>query len=318
VNGAGRQALVTGGAGFIGGHLVERLLADGWRVRALDDLSSGRESNLAAVRGDVDFIEGDIRDVDTVDRVVRGVEVVFHEAAVPSVPRSVAEPLRTNAVNVSGTLQVLESSRQAGVRRVVFAASSSAYGDTPTLPKVESMPGNPRSPYALQKYAGEVYCRLYHELYGLETVALRYFNVFGPRQDPESQYAAVIPRFVCACLAGESPSVHGDGEQTRDFTMVADAVAANVLAADAPDAPGQVCNVAAGRRTSLNQLVDLIRDLTGASVEARYGPARAGDVRDSLACLERSRSVLGYEPAVDLREGLARTVEYFKTQEGRK
>ena len=310
-----RRALVTGGAGFIGGHLVERLLADGWHVRALDDLSSGRVANLAAVKDDVEFVEGDIRDARTVDAAVRGVEVVFHQAAVPSVPRSVAEPLRTNAVNVGGTLQVLESSRHAGVRRVVFAASSSAYGNTPTLPKVETMPGNPRSPYALQKYAGEVYCRLYHELYGLETVALRYFNVFGPRQDPRSQYAAVIPRFVTACLAEESPTVHGDGEQTRDFTMVADAVQANVLAADAPEAPGQVCNVAAGRRTSLNELMEHIRELTGASVDAVHGPPREGDVRDSLACLERSRAVLGYEPAVDLRDGLARTVEYFRSLE---
>lgn len=313
--GIGRLALVSGGAGFIGGHLAERLLQDGWRVRVLDDLSSGREANLAACAADVELIRGDIRDEAAVARAVTGAEVVFHQAAVPSVPRSVAEPLRTNSVNVSGTLQVLESARQAGVRRVVYAASSSAYGDTPELPKVETMPATPLSPYALQKYAGEVYCQLYASIYGLETVALRYFNVYGPRQDPQSEYAAVIPRFVTACLRGESPCIYGDGEQTRDFTMVADAVNANVLAADAPEASGAVCNVAAGSRISLNELLGNIRDLTGTSVEVRYEPAREGDVRDSLASLDLARKLLGYEPAVDLREGLRRTVAHFERQE---
>lgn len=216
-----------------------------------------------------------------------------------------------------GTLLVLESARQAGVRRVVYAASSSAYGDTPVLPKVESMPANPLSPYALQKYAGEVYCRLYHELYGLETVALRYFNVYGPRQDPASQYAAVIPRFVTSCLEEQPPTVNGDGEQTRDFTNVSDAVNANLLAADAPKAPGAVCNVAAGGRTSLNELLGEIRRQTGAKVEPIHGPAREGDVRDSLASLERARELLGYEPAVGLDEGLGQVIEYF-VAEGRK
>jgi len=311
---AQRLALVTGGAGFIGGHLVERLLSDGWRVRVLDDFSSGRDSNLAAVAKDVEIVRGDVRDEDAVGRAVAGSEVVFHEAAVPSVPRSVAEPVRTNSVNVSGTLLLLESARQAGVRRVVYAASSSAYGDTPVLPKVETMPPNPMSPYALQKYAGEVYCRLYHELYGLETVALRYFNVYGPRQDPASEYAAVIPRFITACLEGEPPTIHGDGEQTRDFTMVADAVAANVLAADAAGASGSVCNVAAGDRTSLNVLFDNIAQLCGSSLKANHGPPREGDVRDSLASLDRARERLGYEPQVSLREGLYRTVEFFRSE----
>jgi UDP-N-acetylglucosamine/UDP-N-acetyl-alpha-D-glucosaminouronate 4-epimerase len=311
---AARMALVTGGAGFIGGHIVEALLAEGWRVRVLDDFSSGREENLAAVADTVEVRLGDVRDAGDVESAVSGVEVVFHEAAVPSVPRSVAEPVRTNSVNVDGTLLVLESARRAGVRRVVYAASSSAYGDTPVLPKVETMPANPLSPYALQKYAGEVYCGLYTRLYGLETVALRYFNVYGPRQDPTSQYAAVIPNFVCACLRGEAPKVHGDGEQTRDFTMVADAVRANLLAADAPRATGSVCNVAAGRRTSLNELLSQIRDLTGADVEPVYGPAREGDVRDSLASLERARELLGYRPGVDLREGLRRTVDWFRSR----
>jgi UDP-glucose 4-epimerase len=302
---------VTGGAGFIGGHLSEKLLAEGWSVRVLDDFSSGRAENLAAIAGEIEIVRGDIRDADTVAKAVDGVEVVFHEAAVPSVPRSVAEPLRTNSVNVDGTLLVLESARRAGVRRVVYAASSSAYGNTPTLPKVETMPAQPRSPYALQKYAGEVYCRLYTELYGLETVALRYFNIYGPRQDPKSEYAAVIPRFATACFSGVRPRIYGDGEQTRDFTCVIDAVRANLLAADAPRASGTVCNVAAGARTSLNQLLAEIRRQTGAQVEAIHDPPRGGDVRDSLASLERSRELLGYEPSVDLREGLRITVAHF-------
>jgi len=304
-----RGALVTGGAGFIGSHLADGLLAAGWRVRLLDDFSSGREANVAHLHDHVELLRGDLRDAGLLARVLPGVDVVFHQGAVPSVPRSVAEPERTNDVNVTGTLRVLEASRKAGVRRVVFASSSSAYGDTPVLPKVETMPPCPLSPYALQKYAGERYCQLYHRLYGLETVALRYFNVYGPRQDPKSEYAAVIPRFARACLAGEAPLVFGDGEQTRDFTFVGDAVAANLLAADAPRAPGEVVNVAGGRRVSLNQLLREIRELTHASVEARYQAARPGDVRDSLADLLRARELLGYEPQVDLRTGLARTIE---------
>jgi UDP-glucose 4-epimerase len=307
-----RRALVTGGAGFIGGHLCERLLALGWRVRVLDDFSSGRDENLRAIADEVELIRGDLRDAETVAKAVAGVEVVFHQAAVPSVPRSVAEPVRTNSVNVDGTLLVLDSARRAGVRRVVYAASSSAYGDTPTLPKIETMPARPRSPYALQKYAGEVYCQLFTELYGLETVALRYFNVYGPRQDPKSEYAAVIPRFITACLSGVAPRVHGDGEQTRDFTCVVDAVRANLLAADAPRAVGSVCNVAAGARTSLNQLVAEIRRQTGARVEPIHDPPRTGDVRDSLASLERSRELLGYEPTIGLEDGLRLTISHFE------
>ena len=309
---AGRTALVTGGAGFIGGHLTDRLVDEGWSVRVLDDFSSGKEENLACSAGRVELLRGDLRDRELVARAVDGVEVVFHQAAVPSVPRSVAEPERTNDVNVTGTLGLLEAARQAGVRRLVFAASSSAYGDTPELPKVETMPPRPLSPYALQKYAGEVYCRLYHELYGLETVALRYFNVYGPRQDPKSEYAAVIPRFVTACLGGWPPRVNGDGEQTRDFTYVGDAVEANRLAADAPQAPGAVVNVAGGRRISLNTLLRHVRELTGATVEPEYGPPRPGDVRDSLADLTRAEALLGFRPATLVEEGLARTVEHFR------
>jgi len=316
-SGRARCALVTGGAGFIGGHLVERLLAEGWSVRVLDDFSSGREENLAQAADRIELLRGDLRDAERVARAVAGVEVVFHEGAVPSVPRSVAEPLRTNAVNVTGTLGVLEASRRAGVRRVVFAASSSAYGDTEELPKRECMPANPLSPYALQKYAGETYCRLYHSLYGLETVALRYFNVFGPRQDPKSEYAAVIPRFATACLRGEPAVIYGDGEQTRDFTFVADAVAANLLAADAADAVGAVINVAGGRRTSLNELLAALQKLAGTSVAPRHDPPREGDVRDSLASLDRARALLGYAPSVSLEEGLRQTLESLAAKRGR-
>ena len=304
-----RRALVTGGAGFIGGHIVERLVADGWDVRVLDDFSSGREDNLAAVHTQIELLKGDVRDAALVARAVEGCEVVFHEAAVPSVPRSVAEPVRTNDVNVNGTLNLLEQARQAGVRRLVFAASSSAYGDTPTLPKIETMPATPMSPYALQKYVGEGYCQLYASLYGLETVALRYFNVYGPRQDPDSEYAAVIPRFIRACLRGEPPHIYGDGEQTRDFTYVGDAVQANLLAADAPRASGHVMNIGGGARTSLNQLLETIRQVTGTKVQAIHEPGRAGDVRDSLAALDRARDLLGYVPGVDLREGLQKTID---------
>ncbi len=304
-----RRALVTGGAGFIGSHLVDRLLADGWQVRVIDDFSSGREQNLELAGDRIELVRADFTEPEVADAAVDGVEVVFHQGAVPSVPRSVAEPLRTNRANVDGTLQLLESARRAGVRRLVYAASSSAYGDTEVLPKIETMPAQPRSPYALQKYAGEVYCRLYCELYGLETVALRYFNVFGPRQNPKSQYAAVIPLFATACLRGEAPTIHGDGEQTRDFTFVADAVEANVLAADAPKAAGHVMNVAQGRQTSLNQLLARIQEIAGSAVEPVHGPARPGDVRDSLADLARARELLGYEPRTSLDEGLRRTIE---------
>jgi UDP-glucose 4-epimerase len=310
--GRGRLALVTGGAGFIGSHLGDGLLAAGFRVRVLDDFSSGRESNIAHALADIELIRGDLADPAIAARACAGADVVFHEGAIPSVPRSVAEPIRTNRANVDGTLNVLECARQAGVRRLVFAASSSAYGDTEQLPKIETMPPNPRSPYALQKYAGEVYCRLYHELYDLETVALRYFNVFGPRQDPKSEYAAVVPRFATACLRGEPATINGDGEQSRDFTFVADTVRANLLAADAPDAPGAVINVAGGRRITLNELLAALQAITDTKVPAIHGPSRVGDVRHSLADLGRARTLLGFEPQVPLAEGLRQTVDSLK------
>lgn len=306
-----RRTLVTGGAGFIGSHLVDRLVAEGCAVRVLDDFSSGREENLAHAGDRVEILRGDVRDEALVARALEAVDVVFHLAAIPSVPRSVAEPLRTDAVNTHGTLLLLELARRAGVRRVVYAASSAAYGETDVLPKVETMPAMPCSPYALQKYAGEVYCRLYTELHGLETVALRYFNVFGPRQNPDSDYAAVIPLFVRASLAGRAPHVHGDGEQTRDFTYVGDAVQANWLAASAPRASGAVINVAGGRRTSINELARVIREFVGAVLEPVHGPSRPGDVRHSLADLGLARDLLGYAPAFDLREGLSRTIESY-------
>jgi len=312
VKGAQRPALVTGGAGFIGSHLVDALLDQGFRVRVIDDFSSGREENLADARGRFELLRGDFTDPEVAARAVEGVELVFHQGAVPSVPRSVAEPVRTNRVNVDGTLAVLEAARGAGVRRLVYAASSSAYGDTEVLPKVETLPADPRSPYALQKHVGEVYCRLYHELYGLETVALRYFNVFGPRQDPRSTYAAVVPRFATACLRGEPPRIHGDGEQSRDFTYVADTVRANLLAADAPGAVGRVINVAGGWRITMNRLLAEIQEIVGSELEPIHEPARPGDVRHSLADLSRARDLLGFEPAVPLAEGLRRTIESLK------
>jgi UDP-glucose 4-epimerase len=307
-----RSALVTGGAGFIGSHLAEGLLAAGWRVRLLDDFSSGREANLVHLRGELEVLRGDVRDRALVARALGGVEVVFHEAAVASVPRSVAEPERTHDVNVNGTLGLLECARHAGVRRVVFASSSAIYGDAPGLPKVEDMAPCPLSPYALQKYAAERYGQLFHRLHGLETVALRYFNVYGPRQDPNSEYAAVIPRFATAYLTGQTPVVFGDGEQTRDFAFVSDVVEANLLAADAAPAVGAAVNVAGGRGISLNELLREMGTLTEVCIAARHEPPRPGDVRHSRADLSRARSLLGWQPRVDLRTGLARTLEHLR------
>jgi nucleoside-diphosphate-sugar epimerase len=304
---------VTGGAGFIGGHLVEGLLREGWLVRVIDDLSTGFEQNLARVMDQIEFTRGDIRDVDVLERIMDGVEVVFHQAAMVSVPRSVAMPLLANSINIDGTLLILETARQSGVRRVVYAASSAVYGNTEVLPKVETLPAVPLSPYALQKYVGEVYCRLYSELYGLETVGLRYFNVFGPRQDPNSDYAAVIPSFVAAAVASKPPVIYGDGNQTRDFIYVDNAVQANLLAADAARASGAVINIGEGQRTSLNALWQSIREIVGADLEASYAAPREGDVRDSVADLTFAVDLLGYDPVVNLDEGLARTIASFRS-----
>ncbi len=304
--------LVTGGTGFIGSHVAARLIERGDEVRVLDNLSTGLLQNLKEIRDRIDFIEGDLRNSETLERAVQGVECVFHLGALPSVQRSIRFPVEAEAVNAMGTLNVLEAARGADVRRVIYASSSAVYGDTPTLPKQEDQPPNPLSPYAVSKLTGEQYCRIYYKLHGLETVGLRYFNVFGPRQDPGSAYAAVIPRFIHALLNGQSPVVYGDGEQTRDFTFVSNAVDANLLASTAEGAPGRVFNVACSARTSLNELLNLLRKRTGTSLEAVYEAPRPGDVRDSQADVRRAREILGFEPAVDLEQGLGRTVEWFQ------
>jgi len=311
--------LVTGGAGFIGSNLVERLLRDGHDVRVLDDFSTGRRGNLADVeswRGggaSFELIEGDVRDDATVRRAVDGREFVLHQAAMPSVPRSVADPVNSNEVNVRGTLLLLQAAREAGVRRFVFASSSSIYGESETLPKRESMPRAPISPYGLQKMTAEMYCGLYHALYGLATVSLRYFNIFGPRQDPGSDYSAVIPKFIAAIRAGRPPTVHGDGEQTRDFTFIDNAVQANLKACVAgPEAFGRTFNVGCGDRISLNRLVEILYGFAGRAPDAVHGPAREGDIRHSLAAIDEARARLGYAPTVGIDEGLARTWEAYR------
>jgi nucleoside-diphosphate-sugar epimerase len=305
--------LVTGGAGFIGSHIAGALSGRGARVRVLDDLSTGYLENLEAVGGDVDFVRGSVADAGVLRRALEGVELVFHEAAIPSVPRSVDSPRETHDACVEGTFALLLAARDAGVRRVVYAASSSAYGDQPALPKVETMAPDPLSPYAVAKLVGEYYCQVFTRAYGLETVSLRYFNVFGPRQDPSSTYSGVISRFIDALCSGRAPVIYGDGGQTRDFTYVANAVEANLLAAESARAVGQVINVATGRRVSLNELLSALKGVTGrGGVETEHREARAGDVRHSLADIGRARELLGYEPGVGLEEGLRMTLDWWK------
>jgi nucleoside-diphosphate-sugar epimerase len=306
------NVLVTGGAGFIGSNLVGALAGDGHPVRVLDDLSTGRKENLDGVAGNVEVVLGDVRDRALVRGALDGVEVVFHLAALPSVARSVADPRASHEVNVDGTLNVLLAAGDAGVRRLVYASSSSVYGDTPVLPKHEEMPVSPRSPYAAAKLAGEAYCRAFSHVYPLETVCLRFFNVFGPRQDPASQYAAVVPRFVTRMLAGRPAEVTGDGRQTRDFTFVANAVEACRLAASAgPGAVGRAMNVGCADRISVLDLVGLINDLLGQRLDPVFTPARPGDVRDSQASTDKAKRLIGYRPLVPVREGLAATVRWF-------
>ena len=305
--------LVTGGAGFIGSSIAEALLAKGERVRILDDFSTGRRSNLETLKGNLEVIEGSIVDPAVVAGAMKDVEVVFHEAAIPSVVRSVENPHASMLANVMGTTVVLDAARHAKIRRLVFAASSSAYGDTPTLPKVETMPTVPLSPYAVAKLTGEHLVKVFSKLYGIETLSLRYFNVFGPRQDPSSQYAAVIPNFITAALKKTRPTVFGDGEQTRDFCFIENTVAANLLAASTPNRlSGEVVNIACGERISLNQLLSHISEESGFRLEPNYVPTRAGDVRDSLASIDLARALIGYEPKVNAREGLRRTFAAFK------
>ena len=306
--------LVTGGAGFIGSNLVEALLDEGASVRVLDDFSTGKRENLDEFLGEIELVEGSITDPATCASACEGIQFVLHQAALASVPRSVANPAASHETCATGTLNMLIAARDARVRRLVYAGSSSAYGDTPTLPKVETMPALPRSPYAVAKLAGEHYCKAFSLIYGFETVVLRYFNIFGPRQDPTSQYSAVIPLFITKALAGEGPTIDGDGEQTRDFTYVENAVRANLLACTATPAAvsGEVFNVGCGEQISVNQLWEAIQDATGVRVNSVMGPAREGDVRDSLASLDKIQGQMGYTVTVSLAEGLGRTVESLR------
>ena len=307
-------ALVTGGAGFIGSHIAAALMADGARVRVLDDLSTGHRENIEEIGGDLDFVQGSVADEQLLNKVLDGVEVVFHEAAIPSVPRSVEAPRQTHIASVDGTFSLLVAARDQKVRRVVYAASSSAYGDQPTLPKDEQMLPDPLSPYAVAKLVGEYYCQVFTRVYGLETVSLRYFNVFGPRQDPGSQYSGVVSRFISTLLSNERPVIYGDGEQSRDFTYIDNVVSANLKAASAKDAAGKVINVANGERITLNDLLAELKDLTGKQdVTAEYREPRVGDVRHSLADITRARQFLEYESKVGLREGLQRTIDWWKS-----
>ncbi len=306
------NCLVTGGAGFIGSHLAQRLVDRGDKVRVLDDFSSGKRANLEPIASRVELIEGDLRRPDDCRRACDGIEIVFHEGAVPSVPRSVADPVTSHQVNVDGTFNLLLAARDARCRRVVFAASSSAYGESPELPKRESARPDPLSPYALQKLAGEYYCRVFAECYGLETLSLRYFNVFGPRQDPTSQYSAAIPAFVTAVLRNEPPTVYGDGEQTRDFTYIDNVVHANLLAAAVPHTRGEAVNVACGERVSVNRIIRQINDLLGRNVAPHYVDARPGDVKHSLADITLAKMIIGYEPVVTFEEGLRRAIDWYR------
>jgi UDP-glucose 4-epimerase len=306
------KALVTGGGGFIGSHVAQRLLHDGYDVRVLDNFSSGRRGNLHAFADQIELVEGDIQSYERAHTAVRGCDLVVHQAALPSVPRSVQDPLTSNASNVIGTLNLLLAARDSGVQRVVCASSSSVYGANEAMPKAEQLPALPISPYAVGKLASEGYCRSFWEVYGLDTVALRYFNVFGPRQDPLSQYAAVVPVFINALLDGEQPVIYGDGNQTRDFTYIDNVIEGTVLALIAPVAGGKVYNVAYGDGVTVNALFELLREITGVDVEPRYVEARAGEVRHSQADISRATRELGYRPAVSLREGLELTTDYYR------
>jgi len=306
--------LITGIAGFIGSSIARAILSRGDQVRGIDNLSTGKRENLTEIMAQIDFREGDLLDTAAVTDACRGVDYVFHEAAIPSVPKSVLDPGGSNRANVDGTVNLLIAARDAKVKRVVYAASSSAYGDTPTLPKREDMPPNPISPYAVAKLASEYYMTSFYRCYGLETVSLRYFNIFGPRQDPTSPYSGVLAKFITQMLAGEQPTILGDGEQSRDFTYVDNAVSANLLACTAPadQVAGKVFNVATGARVNLNETFRVLKKLIGFAGDAKYGPERSGDVKHSLADLSRSEKCLGYRPAVDFEEGLRRTIGWYK------
>jgi len=309
--------LVTGGAGFIGSNTVDELVRRGNSVVVLDDLSSGKEENLAEIRNKITFIKGSITDIEVVRKAMHEADYVLHLAARTSVPRSVKDPIETNRINIDGTLNVLVAAKDVKVKRVVFAASSSAYGETPTLPKVETMQPQPISPYGVTKYVGELYAQTFGRCYGLENVSVRYFNIFGPRQDPSSPYSGVLAKFCTAFLEGSQPVVFGDGEQTRDFTFVENAVQANLLACEAPNVSGRVFNVGTGGRVSLNQVLRALEEITGKTLETKYDPPRDGDIRDSQADISQAKEFLGYDPQIGFEEGLARTFEWYRTTQAR-
>jgi UDP-glucose 4-epimerase len=304
--------LVTGGGGFVGSNLTIALVEQGHRVKILDNFSTGSLENLQPVLKDIEVLEGELRNLSDVRRAVAGVEVVFHQGALPSVPRSVADPLTASEVNINGTLNIFQASRDAGVRRVVYASSSSVYGVDDVLPKVESMSPRPMSPYAATKLAGELFGRIFYELYNLETVGLRYFNVFGPRQNPKSEYAAVIPRFIEALLKGTPPVIYGDGEQSRDFTFIDDVVQANLLSWRAEGVAGEVINIAGGNRITINGLLSALKKITGSKVEAIYTEKRPGDVKHSMASIEKASHLLGFFPKTSIERGLRLTVEWLE------
>ncbi len=303
--------LVTGGCGFVGSHLVEALVQKGARVRVFDNRSTGKAENIAHLKAEIELVDGDLRELDAVHQAVAGVDYVFHQGARPSVARSVADPILSNNVNINGTLNLLVAARDAEVKRVVYAASSSAYGNMPTLPRSETLSPQPASPYAITKYVGECYCRVFTQVFGLETVALRYFNIFGPRQDPTSQYSAVIPKFIHAYLNGSAPIIEGDGEQSRDFTYIANAVHANLLACHAEGVAGEVFNIGCGQQTSINTLANLIGEMMQVDAKPVYISARPGDVRHSRADIQKAQRLLGYKPKVELKAGLRHTIDWF-------
>lgn len=307
--------LVTGGAGFIGSNICRKLISLKTRVRVFDNFSTGRESNLADLAGKIEMIRGDLAEPEQVREAVKGVDYILHQGALPSVPRSIANPEATHRANITGTMNLLLAARDESVKRVVFASSSSVYGDTEVLPKVETMIPNPLSPYALSKLAGEYYCRVFHRIYGLETVCLRYFNVFGPYQDPGSQYAAVIPRFITRIMEGKPPVIFGDGEQSRDFTCIDNVVDANLRAAEAEDAPGEVINIACGSRITVNRMAELMGEILESPLKPLYDHSRPGDVKHSLAHIGKAERILGYKPKISLEEGLKKTIEWYKKEE---
>jgi UDP-glucose 4-epimerase len=307
--------LVTGGAGFIGSNIAEHLVGQGSSVRVFDNFSSGKRENIRSFADKAEIIEGDLRDPKSIQHAISGVRFVLHLGAIPSVTRSVEDPRTTGEVNITGTINLLLAAREAGVQRVIFTSSSSVYGDAPTLPKREDMPPSPLSPYAVHKITGEYYCRIFWQLYGLETISLRYFNVFGPRQDPQSQYAAVIPRFISAILSSQSPTIYGDGKQTRDFSHIENIIEANVLACQAPkEALGESFNIACGGRISLLELVDTVNRILGKDIRPKFDAARPGDVRDSQADISKAEKLLGWKPKVNFADGVAKTIAWYQRQ----